>query len=59
MREILVRSSVSSGCVPPCCVVQERADRILVNACLGKMRSGLLPERCVRQMVLGVLALDP
>jgi hypothetical protein len=29
---------------------RERTDRLLVNAFLGKMRSGLLPERCVRRM---------
>jgi hypothetical protein len=32
---------------------QERVDRLHVNACLGKMRSGLLPERRVRWMELG------
>jgi hypothetical protein len=31
---------------------RERADRLLVNAYLGKMRSSLLPERRVGQMEL-------
>jgi hypothetical protein len=32
---------------------RERSDRLLENACLEKMRSGLLPERRVEQMELG------
>jgi hypothetical protein len=36
----------------------ERADRLLVNACLGKMRFGLLPERRVGRMELGERSLS-
>jgi hypothetical protein len=32
---------------------RERAAWLLVNACLGKMRSGLLPEPRVRRMEMG------
>jgi hypothetical protein len=37
---------------------RERADRLLVNACLGKMRSGLLPEWLVGRMELGECSLS-
>jgi hypothetical protein len=37
---------------------RERADQLLVNACLGKMRSGLLPERCVGQLEIGECSLS-
>jgi hypothetical protein len=37
---------------------RERADRLLVNTCLGKMRSGLLPERRVRRMEIGECSLS-
>jgi hypothetical protein len=37
---------------------RERADRLLVNSCLWKMRSGLLPERRVGQMELGECSLS-
>jgi hypothetical protein len=37
---------------------RERADWILVNACLGKMRSGLSPERCVVWDGVGVCSLS-
>jgi hypothetical protein len=36
----------------------ERADRLLVNAYLGKMRSGLLTERRVRRMEIGECSLS-
>jgi hypothetical protein len=36
----------------------ERADRLLVNTCLWKMRSSLLPERRVRRMELGECSLS-
>jgi hypothetical protein len=37
---------------------RERADRLLVNACLGKMRPGLLPEQRVGRMELGECSLS-
>jgi hypothetical protein len=36
-------------CFPLTCFWRERADRLLENAYLGEMRSGLSPERCVRR----------
>jgi hypothetical protein len=37
---------------------RERADRLLVNAWLGKMRSGLLPELRVGRMEIGECSLS-
>jgi hypothetical protein len=37
---------------------RERADQLLVNAGLGKMRSGLLPERRVGRIELGECSLS-